>query len=236
MTQHVSHLDHILGLLRQTGVSFKLTKCDFFTKSANYLGHVIQQGRLSLAEKNIQALREAKHPTTQTEARSFLGICNVYRRFVPNFVQVAAPLSALPKKGMPSHIDTLLPAQADAFAALKTAHLNPSILALPRREGHFTLDTDASKSQPVCCLQQEQPNGNKLPVGYWSRSLNDAERSYITSEKECLAVVLAVLHLRTYLEGTAFTVRTDHHSLRWVLSGTRTESHGRLRRWRLRML
>ncbi len=199
MKQHVAHLDHILGLLRAAGVSLKLKKSDFFTQSVNYLGHVIRPGRISLAEKNTQALSEFKHPSAQTELRSFLGICNVYRRFVPNFACIAAPLNALWKKGMPTHIDTLLPPAADAFAEFKNALLNPPILALPRREGHFTLDTDASDAQLGCFLQQEQPNGDKLPVGYWSRSLSDPERNYSTFEKECLAVVWAVLHLRPYL-------------------------------------
>ena len=234
--RHMVHVDHVLTLLRSAGVSLKLKKCNFFTQSVSYLGHVIRPGRLSLADKNTRALREAKHPSTQTELRSFLGICNVYRRFVPNFARIAAPLNRMLKKGEPKDIDTLLPEQADAFEALKTALLNPPILALPRREGHFTLDTDASEHQVGCCLMQEQPNGDRLPVGYWSRSLNDAERNYSTTEKECLAVVWAVLLLRPYLEGVQFTVRTDHHSLRWVLAGTRTESHGRLERWRLRLL
>ena len=57
-----------LGL---AGVSLKAPKCHVFKKSVDYLGHVIRPGRLSLAEKNTQALKQAKHPTTQTELHSF---------------------------------------------------------------------------------------------------------------------------------------------------------------------
>jgi hypothetical protein len=46
--------------------------------------------------------------------------------------------------------------------------------------------------------------------------------------------VWAILHLRPYLEGQKFIIRTDHHSLRWVLNFS--DAQGRLARWRLRLL
>ncbi len=128
------------------------------------------------------------------------------------------------------------PAQPDAFAALRDALPHPPILALPRREGHYTLDADASDGQLGCCLHQDQPTGDRLPVGFWSRWLTPAERNYSTTDKECLAVVWSVLLLRPYLEDVQFTVRTDHHALRWVLELGNSPAHGRLERWRLRLL
>ncbi len=56
LPDHLVHLEHILGLLRNAGVSLKLKNCNFFTQSVDYLGHVIQPGRLALAEKNTCAL------------------------------------------------------------------------------------------------------------------------------------------------------------------------------------
>jgi hypothetical protein len=112
--------------------------------------------------------------------------------------------------------------------------LDPPILALPRAEGLFILDTDASQETIGCCLFQEQVGGTRHPVGYWSRGLKSAERNYSTPEKECLAIVWAVMQLRPYLEGNYFVIQTDHNSLRWVLN--LSDAHGRLARWRLRLL
>ena len=124
--------------------------------------------------------------------------------------------------------------QLGAFNTLRERLIHPPVLTLPKKKGRFILDTDASGEQIGCCLFQEQESGPKLPIGYWSRSLNSAERNYSTTEKEFLAIVWAILQLRPYLEGQRFLIRTDHHSLRWVLN--LSDAQGRLARWRLRLL
>jgi transposase InsO family protein len=230
---HLQHVNEALNLLGGAGLSLKLSKCHFFQEAVDYLGHVIRPGKLSVAEKNTAALRNAPLPRTQTELRSFLGLCNVYRRFVPRFAAVAAPLTGLLGKGTPPQLGTLSPQQINAFNTLRDKLLSPPVLALPRTTGKLWLDTDASDGQLGTCLLQEQPDGKTLPLGYWSRTLNPAERNYSTTEKECLAIVWAVTHLRPYLEGTPFTVRTDHHALRWVMN--LSDAQGRLARWRLRL-
>jgi transposase InsO family protein len=230
---HMRHVDEALTLLEKAGLSLKLAKCQFFKDTVNYLGHVIRPGRLGVAEKNTEALKSAPIPCTQTELRSFLGLCNVYRRFVPRFATIAAPLTALLGKGTPAQLAPLTPAQIYAFESLRTKLLSPPILALPRSEGRIWLDTDASDGQLGCCLLQAQPDGSTLPLGYWSRTLNTAERNYSTTERECLAIVWAVTHLRPYVEGKRFTVRTDHNALRWVMN--LSDAQGRLARWRLRL-
>ncbi len=121
-------------------------------------------------------------------------------------------MNKLLKKGEPASIDFLSPEQADAFDKLHQSLLHPPILALPRRDGLYTLDTDASDGQLGCCLRQDQPNSDRLPVGFWSRTLSSAKKNYPTTENECLAVVWSVIMLLPYLEGVRFVIRTDHCS------------------------
>ncbi len=69
-------------------MTLKLKKRSFFGQSVNYLGHTIRPGLLEVANRNTDAIQGFKVPTTQTELRSFLGLRNVYRSFIPNFARV----------------------------------------------------------------------------------------------------------------------------------------------------
>jgi RNase H-like domain found in reverse transcriptase len=142
-------------------------------------------------------------------------------------------LNALLRKGESPQLGELTEIQRSSFETLRDCLLNPPILALPKAEGQFTLDTDASSDQICCCLFQEHQDSEKHPLGFWSRGLTSAENNYSTTEKEFLEIVWAVLHLRPYLEGKRFVIRTYHHSLRWVLN--LADAQGRLERWRLRL-
>ena len=150
-----------------------------------------------------------------------------------NFTKIAHSLTELLKKGQTSELDPPTTEQLTAFEELKKKLLNPPVLCLPWYGKPYVLDVDASNYQLGCALLQEQDDGKLRPVGYWSRTLAQAEKNYSASERECLGVVWSVLHLRPYLEGTRFTVRTDHHALNWLLQSTSIE--GRLARWRLRL-
>lgn len=120
------------------------------------------------------------------------------------------------------------------FKELKRRHTEAPIVAVPRRMGSYTWDTDASEGQLGSLLLQEQPVRITRPVDCWSRSLNSAERSYGTTERECFEVWCASFFLCLYEEGTRFTVRTDHAALKWVLH--MDGAHRRLARWRWRLV
>jgi hypothetical protein len=121
-----------LTLLGNAGLSLKLKKCHFFAETVDYLRHAFRPGRLGVAEKNTTALKMAPLPRTQTELRSFLGLCNVYRRFVPNFSAIEAPLNTFLGNGTPPQLGPLPPEAIAAFNKLRDKLLHPPVLALPR--------------------------------------------------------------------------------------------------------
>jgi Reverse transcriptase (RNA-dependent DNA polymerase) len=91
LQQHLMDLDLVLGLLRRAGATLKLKKCHFFKDNVKYLGHVILPGKLQVDQSKTDTIKYAEPRRTRTELMSFLGMCNVYRRFIPQFSKIAAP-------------------------------------------------------------------------------------------------------------------------------------------------
>jgi len=230
---HIRHLREVLLLLEEAGISLKPSKCHLFQQEMEYLGHVVRPGQLLVNQKNVKILSQALPQRNQTELKSFLGMCNVYRRFIKDSAHIAKPLTKLPSKRLPHVLRPLDAAQMAVFTYLKERLTSTRTLALPRSEGLFILDTDACAVQVSCTLLQQQPDTSILPVGYYSRGLVPAEQNYSTTDRECLAVVWAGFLLRPYLEGQEFLIRTDHSSLRWLLN--LDSAQGRVARWRLRL-
>ena len=236
---HLKHLDEVLTLLEEGGVKLKLKKCDFFKTSVEYLGHLISPGTLSVPpeSKASAAVCEATFPQDVTQMKSFLGACNVYRRFIKDFAKIAVPLNSMVTKDASPDWTNPEPDQEQAFETLKAKLASPPILALPQPNREYMIDCDASSyAIGVVLLQQQddkKPN-DWATVGYFSKTLTKEQRNYSPTERECFAVIWAVITLRPYLEGSHFKVRTDHSALRWLM--TLNDPAGRLMRWRLRLM
>ena len=95
----------------------------------------------------------------------------------------------------------------------------------------FFLSTDASGLAIDAILQQKTEDNKKYAIQFISRLLKGAEIHYTITEKECLAIIWAILKLRIYLCGKKFTIITDHSALIWLL-GTKNTT-GRIARWQI---
>jgi len=166
---HVQHLDEVLGLLRAAGVTLKLPKCRFIRTTVECLGHKITPGRLGVLQAHTRALREAAFPTTRTQVRSFIGMCDVFRRLVPNIARIATPLTDLMGSTAPVTVPPPTAEQLIAFEELKRRLTQPPVLALPRAGHKYVLDVDACGTQVGAALLQEQQEDGPRPVAYISR-------------------------------------------------------------------
>lgn len=65
----------------------------------SFLGHVVGHERVKAASEKVETIREWPVPCYVAKVRSLLGMCSYYRRFVKDFVQIAAPLHHLTRGG-----------------------------------------------------------------------------------------------------------------------------------------
>lgn len=128
---------------------------------------------------------------------------------------------------------TITEDQKKSFEELKNRTTSPSVIALPRADKPFVLDNDVNAEKQSCVSIQKQDDESLRRVGYFIRTLNDAERNNETTERKYLAIKWALVMLLPYLEGAHFPLRTDYDSLKWIFGPSRNS--GKLAYWRLRL-
>ncbi|KAL0163550.1 hypothetical protein M9458_039303 [Cirrhinus mrigala] len=144
-------------------------------------------------------------PSTLKELQRFLGFSNFYRRFIRHFSTVAAPLTAMVKKGT-SRLTWSQPA-LQAFNDLRLRFTTAPILHHPDPDKPFVVEVDASSAG-----QQGEPS-KKFPCAYFSHKLSPADRNYDVENRELLAIKLALEDAKH-----PFTVLTDHKNLEYLCS------------------
>ncbi len=88
----LSRVKQLFTLLTDHGVKLNLNKCTFGLKKVTFLGHRISAAGSKPDPKNFEAVARMKAPTTVKEIRRFLGMYGFYRKHVPSFAKIAAPL------------------------------------------------------------------------------------------------------------------------------------------------
>ncbi|KRX40353.1 Retrovirus-related Pol polyprotein from transposon 17.6 [Trichinella murrelli] len=178
--------------------------------------------------RSKQGRKVASWPTltSTSEVRTFLGLASYYRRFVKSFASIARPLHRLTEQGRQFSWSN---EAEEAFQRLKRALTTAPILAFPRFDIPFIIDTDASETGIGAVLSQKHdPEGERV-IAYASRTLSKTERKYSTTRKELLSIVYFTKLFRPYLVGQRFTLRTDHDSLTWLRNFK--EPEGQVARW-----
>ncbi len=226
---HVKTLSALLLRLRKAGLTARPSKCSIGMGNIIFLGHTVGNTTISPQPKTVEKIQNCPRPITKKQVRSFLGLSGYYRKFIPNYAAIAAPLTDKTKNKEPNKVDWGTSQQL-AFDKLKKCLASEPILKLPNFEKTFTLRTDASDLGIGAVLLQEQDD-TLFPVAYASRKLLNRERAYSSIEKECLALVWGVQKYQTYLYEKPFVVETDHQPL--IFMQKAKVANARIMRWAL---
>ncbi|GFW55657.1 retrovirus-related Pol polyprotein from transposon 412 [Trichonephila clavipes] len=201
--EHLQNIRKVLSKLSDANLKLNPSKCKFFQKEVNYLGHIISAEGVRTDPEKVSAVKNWKRPENLRELRSFLGLCTYYRKFVKGFSNIARPLHKLTESKQKFQWTKEC---EDSFLQLKEALTSSPILIYPQPDKPFILDTDASNESVGAVLSQEI-DGQERVVAYWSKCLSKPERNYCVTRKELLAIVKAIEHFHHYLYGQKFLLR-----------------------------
>jgi hypothetical protein len=169
----------------------------------------------------VQEVLDWKFPRSVTQICSFLGLGGYYHRFIPNFSEIAKPMTKLLKKD--AKFKWSLQCE-EAFIILKKILTTAPVLAQPDIEKPFDVYCDASSMSIGGVLMQDG-----RAIAYAPRHLKHYEEHYPTHDLELLVVIHVLKVWKHYLLGNLVHIYTYHKSLNYLF--TQPDLNMRQRRW-----
>ena len=189
------------------------------------LGHVISSRGIEVDKAKIELISKLPSPTNLKIVRQFLGHVGFYRRFIKDFLKIAKPLYKLLEKYAKFAWEKDC---QKSFEELKSHLTTAPIVQALNWQLPFEVMCDTSDLAIGAVIGQRE-GGKPHVVYYVSKTLNEAQRNYTTTEKELLAVVYTLDKFGAYLVGSDIVIFTDHSTLKYLL--TKQNAKARLIRW-----
>ncbi|CAF1367651.1 unnamed protein product [Didymodactylos carnosus] len=209
--EHLYHVQQVLHALKLHNLTLNPSKCEIAKQRIEYLGHIITSSTVTPLMDKIKAILLLKEPKTLAQATRFIGGLSWYRKFIPQFATIAAPIHAitnLPKQTR--YKFKWAQEQSKSFHALK--HLltsKPLLLDFPDDTKPVIVTTDASKVGIGGVLQQEI-GGERKTLYYHSELMSPCQQRYHPMEQEALAIFKCITRMRSFLIGRSIIIYTDN--------------------------
>ncbi|KAE9317711.1 hypothetical protein PR003_g18414 [Phytophthora rubi] len=233
---HLVRLHQVLERFRNAGFKLKMKKCRWGRDQVAFLGHIVTPTGILPNPEKVKAVMNVARPHDLHTVRAFLGLTSYFRRYIPGYAAISAPIERLKVKGA----EFVWNADCEAaFLQLKRRLVEPPILVYPDFSQRFKLYVDSSRLAVGACLM-ETVDGRERVVAYASKLLVGSEKNWIyktdgTSEIECWGIVWATRKFRCYLDRTEFDLYTDHKALTWVFNENNRTTNAKLARWAMEL-
>ena len=201
--EHLSHIRKVFKKLRSEKLSMKMSKCNFFSKEIQYLGHILSATGIQPLSSKTHAIQCMQQPTTPKQVRAFLRLVGYYRKFIKGFVKIAKPLMILTCQQVKFDWTST---HHTVFLNLKDAIIQALILHYPDPNEKYIVYTDASDNACGAQLSQEH-DGMEFPVAFLPHTFTETQRKWSTTEQEAYAVYNTITKWNYYIQGTDITVR-----------------------------
>ena len=100
--QHLYHIKEFLGVIRDSGLTLNMKKCNFALPEVRFVGHIIGSGQRRADPEKVAAVRDMQPPETKKQVRQIMGFFSYFRDYIPNFAELAKPMSDLTSKKIPA--------------------------------------------------------------------------------------------------------------------------------------
>ena len=167
-TDHLHKLQEVLKRLHKAVARLRKDKCSFMSAQVKYLGYLIDERGLHPNPERVKAIVEAPTPRSTSELKSFLGLLNYYRKFLPNLSALWSPLHSL-RQASTKWSWTL--AHTKAFEEAKRLLSSSKVLVHFDPAKRVVLSCDASARGLGAVLAHLQNDGSEQPIAYTSQSL-----------------------------------------------------------------
>src|SRR5207244_1832315 len=104
-----------------------------------FLGHTVENGTLSVLDKNVKAIKNFNSPTDKRGVQALLGLIGYYRKFVPHYSELTLPLTNLLEKDVEFEWNDKC---EEAFRAIQSYLMTAPVLRLPDFNKPFVVTTD----------------------------------------------------------------------------------------------
>jgi transposase InsO family protein len=209
--QHLFHLEQILNALRSHNLILTSTKCEIAKQKIEYLGHMISSTTISPLPEKIKSIILLPEPKSLAQANRFIGGLSWYRKFIPNFASVAAPIHAITNLSKSNRYKFKWGyEQSKSFNDLKQLLTStPLFLNFPDDTHPVLLSTDASQVGLGGVLYQDINNVRRI-LYYHSELLSSSQKRFHPIELEALAIFKCITRMKSFLLGRNIIIYTDN--------------------------
>ena len=225
---HLKLLHTVLDGLAKAGLKLSPEKCSFGMNKLSYLGHQISPEGVSVDPERIRCIAELQRPSSVKEAKCLYGFFAWFRKFIPQFSTISAPLVTLANSDSffwNSELDA-------AFSSLRDELLSNRVLAyLTRANDRFILYTDSSivgSGESLCQVQ----NGIERVIAFNGSKYSKSQSKWTIYELEVFSFKTGLKKFYKYLAGVEFIWICDCRSALKILNNS-DEANARIVRWRM---
>ena len=211
---HKKILEKVCQCLNKFNLGINLSKCVLGKSSLNYLGFKISAEGYSATDDKVKAISDFLLPQTLRQLSRFCGMINFYHKAIEKCSRLLKPLYDIFRDNRKKPKSTVIAwtvEQKASFEKVKAILSRKTMLSFPIPHAPTFLATDASDNcNPATLYQFDAVKNLRVPIAFFSKNLQNAQRNYSIFDKEILAIYSSVKHFRYMLEGRHFKILCDN--------------------------